>query len=315
MAPVRVARRAFSLCATFALAAAACLPGVAGAQDLADDAPRGTLTFGYQGVHTRGSLDGGGNDTPFLANLETDIHSLTLGIDYRVAGRWSVHAALPFIRKRAVNDPGAHNANRLVEVHPDSPFLDDGSYHGNWQDWEVGVAYHASLGRFEVRPQLTLLIPSHDYPFFGSAATGQRLRSLLLGFDAERRIGRSNFHYGFGYSYEFVEPVLGTRPNRQHLRLNGRYDFSPDWSATVFVVGRKGHGLDPGIFPAEAAKGSALWYQHDRLLRHNYGLAGVSVAWRFAEAWTVSASTAGMAWGDSIHDIRGLYGLALARDF
>jgi hypothetical protein len=43
----------------------------------------------------------------------------------------------------------------------------------------------------------------------GSAATGQRLKRLRLGFDASRRLGRSNFHYSAGYSYELVEEVLG----------------------------------------------------------------------------------------------------------
>lgn len=310
-------------------ASAACLAALATAPGLAADfdppsglldpgAPeprRGLLTLGLQAVHTRGSLDGSGSDIPFLARLETDSRTLILGVDYRFAPRWSVQASLPHIRKRAVNDPGAHDPTALADPRPASEFLDDGRYRGTWQDWQIGLTYHTEMAGFELRPHAVLSYPATAYRFFGSAAPGQRLARLRLGFDASRRLGRSNLHYAFGYSYEFVEEVLDTHLDRHHLRLSVRYDFSPTWSASVFAVGRRGHGRDPGVFFAERGRGSELWFQHDRLLAHNHGLAGIGASWRFHENWWLAASTSRMVWGDSIHDIRYAHEVRIARAF
>lgn len=276
---------------------------------------RGWISLGFQAVHTRGSLDGSGGDLPFLRDLQTDSRSLTLSVDYRLDERWSVNAALPYIRKRAVNDRGFHNPARLAVPRPDSKFLDDGDYHGTWQDWQLGVTYHTDFAGFDVRPHAVLTYPSRDYTFFASAAAGQRLGRLRLGFDISRRLGSSNFHYSAGYSYELVEKVLGNNLDKQHLRLSGRYDVSPQLSASVFAVGRRGRGLDPAIFLRESRLGSELWYQHDRLLRHNYGLAGIGVAWRFNDVWSISGSTSRMVWGDSIHDIKYAHEMQVTRGF
>jgi hypothetical protein len=44
------------------------------------------------------------------------------------------------------------------------------------------------------------------------------------------------------------------------------------------------------------------WCQHDRLLRQNFGLAGVGATWQFGERWALSGLRSWMVWGDSIHD-------------
>ena len=321
MARIRLPGR-WSALGVVLLASLSLWPASGHAQEILDlsggtdaEAPRGTIRLGFQSWHTRGSFDGHGGEQAARADLETDSDSLTVGLDYRLTAHWSVHASIPYIRKRAVHDGGGHDPAKLQQPHPESQFLDDGRFRGTWQDWELGIAYDTTLAGFELRPQLTLLQPSHDYTFFGSAAPGQRLRSVLLGFDASRRLGRSNFHYSVGYSYEWVERVLALRPNRQHFRLSGRYDFSPTWSARADAVRRKGTGVDPLSLPPEARAGSELWYQHDRMLRHDYTIATAGLSWRFAPMWSASASTGRMVGGNSIHHLRSLYVLELAREF
>ncbi|CAN5672334.1 hypothetical protein BH23PSE2_BH23PSE2_08770 [soil metagenome] len=289
-------------------------PGTASAFD-APRASRGSISLGFQAVHTQGSLDSSGGDLAFLRDLTTDVRSMTVAVDYRLDERWSVNASLPFISKRAVNDIGAHNPALLAQPRTDSQFLDDGRYHGTWQDWQLGVTYHTRLGGFNVRPHAVLVYPSHDYTFFASAAPGQRLKRLRLGFDASRRLGRSNFHYSAGYSYELVEKVLGYDFDKHYVRLSGRYDLSPQWSVNVFASGRRAQGLDPSVFFRERALGSELWYQHDRLLRQNYGFAGVGATWRFDETWAISASTSQMVWGDTIHDVKYAHEVQVTRGF
>jgi hypothetical protein len=284
--------------------------------DLASPAPaRGWITLGFQALRSEGSLDGGGDDLPFLRDLSTDTRSLMLGIDYRLNQRWSLQASLPYIRKRSRNDPGAHDPTALARPRPASEFIDDGSYHGTFQDWQLGATYHTTLAGLDLRPHVVLTYPAQDYVFFASAAAGQRLARLRLGFDASRRWGSSNAHYAAGYSYELVERVLGYNLDKHHFRASGRYDFSPALSASVFVNARRGHGAQPSDFFADRPQGNERWFQHDRLLRQNFGLAGLGATWRLDERWALSASRSWMVWGDSIHDTDYAYEVLVQRAF
>lgn len=278
-------------------------------------AARGWISLGYQATASKGSLDAGGDQFPFLSELETNSHSMIVSVDYRLDPRWSVHASLPYVRKRAQNDPGSHDPTALASPRPASEFIDDGSYHSTWQDWQLGVTYHAALAGFEVRPHAVVTYPSRDYVFFASAAAGQRLARFRLGFDVSRRIGMSNAHYGFGYSYELVERILDRNLDKQHLRLTTRYDFSPELSASLFGNARRGNGAIPSDFFRDRPLGNERWYQHDRLLRQNFGFAGVGITWRLDPRWALFGARSWMVWGDSIHDVTYAYEMQLSRAF
>lgn len=251
---------------------------------------------------------------------------MNLGIEYWLGDHWSVHASLPFIGKRALNDPGNHDQSLLAVPHPESDCIDDGRYHSAWQDWQLGLTHHASVGAPDIAAHLVLTYPSHDYIFFASAPVGQGLKKLRIGADVSRRLGRSNLHYSLGYSYEFVErirdiPVGGVQQgninaDNQYLRLSVRYDFSPRLSARVFANRRTGKGLDNNdVNRIDPAHVSELWYQHDWLLQYNYAIAGLGSTWRFNEQWSVSASAATMVWVRVNHDMKYAYELQLLRDF
>lgn len=320
----RARRRALGL-ALLWLAACAGARAQAPADDWSFDggmdgaAGHGQVSIGFQVAHTRGLVSNTGLE--FSPDLATDVRNLAFGIDYWLSGRWSLHASIPFVRKRAVNDLGLHDQRRLDVPHPESPFIDEGRYHGAWQDWSLGVAYHAWLGPFEVTPHAYLTIPSHDYVFFASAPVGQGLRKLRLGADAAQRLGRSNFHYSVGYSYEFVErirsgPVHGVNTDNQYLRLAAWYDASPQLSLRVFGNRRVGKGLtNEDMNRLDPDKRTEWWYQHDRLLQFNYAIAGAGATWRFDDRWAVSVSGATMVWVRVNHKLRYAYEVQLVRSF
>lgn len=297
------------------------LPSHAHDEDWSADTPgghsprgRGQISIGFQTAHTESLVDQ--NGVAFYDDLQTDLESISISIDYWIADRWSVHASLPFIRKRAFDPVRNHDQSRLDEPHPESAFIDDGRYHGAWQDWTLGVQYHAVLGGFQVRPHLYITWPSHDYVFFASAAVGQNLWKARLGADVSRRVGRSNLHYSLGYSYEFVERVLGVDADRQHLRLSAWYDFSPRWALRAFAHARKGKGLtNADVRGRDPTLTSELWYQHDRLLTYDYAIAGLGSTFRFDERWSVSASAATMVWVRVNHDMKYAYDMQLTRSF
>lgn len=314
--------------ATSLLCAAACGNACAQAQgaDWTFDSPgegsaagHGRISVGFQAAHTEGLVNHAGYQ--FGRDLATDVRNINLGIDYWLGEDWSVHASLPFISKRALRDPGRHDQKRLIVPHPESTYIDDGLYHGAWQDWSLGVTYHAALGAFEVTPHAYFTYPSHDYIFFASAPVGQGLKKLRVGADLSQRLGRSNFHYSAGYSYEFVEqvrdgPVRDVNTDNQYLRLSAWYDFSPQLSARVFANRRTGNGLtNADMNRLDRAQRTEWWYQHDRLLQYNYAIAGLGSNWRFNELWSVSASAATMIWVRVNHDLKYAYELQLLRNF
>ena len=284
----------------------------------------GHVSFGLQGAHTEGLVSGTGEH--FNEALTTDVRSMSLGVEYWLGEHWSVHARLPFISKRALNDPGRHDQKHLAVPHPESAFIDDGHYHSAWQDWQLGLTYQTTVGMFDVASHMVLTYPSHDYIYFASAPVGQGLRKLRMGADVSQRIGQSNLHYSAGYSYEFVERIENIQVNgieqgnintdNQYLRLSAWYDFSPQLSVRLFGNRRTGKGLSNNdVNRIDRAQKSELWYQHDRLLRYNYAIAGLGTTWRFNERWSISASAATMVWVRVNHNMKYAYDLQLLREF
>lgn len=300
------------------LASLALLPAVAFAgpddfdlsQWTSTEQNRGRITIGFQSAHTDGGVDGEGNPGP---GVRTDTHNLLLALDYHFKPKWSLHVSLPYVHKRSLGDPGLHNPALLARPR-DGEFLDDGDWHGAWQDWQFGTTYHGHWRGFAVRPHAVLTWPSHDYTFFASAAPGRRLKSLRVGADISRRIGRSNVHWSTGYSYEFVENVMGMSLDKQHYRLSTRWDLSPTWSLNAFATARYSQGIEPRDLAGMVPR-SELWYQHDRLLEHNYVLAGIGATWRFGEHWALSGSTSRPLHAESMHRLRSTWDVLLSRSF
>ena len=313
-----VATIAFGLAAAGVLAlASAAMPGRAGAAGLDGldfDTPsgaegdRGRVTVGFQSVYTDGGVDGDGDAGP---GVRTDTRNLLLALDYRFAEHWSVHLSLPYIVKRSLGDPGLHDPARLAAPY-DGEFLDDGDWHGAWQDWQLGVTYLGHWHGFDVRPHAVLTWPSHDYTYFASAAPGRHLRKLRVGADVSRRFGRTNLHWSAGYSYEFVEEVLGRNLDKHHYRLSTRWDLSPAWSLDAFANARYSNGITPADLAGQVPR-SELWHHHDQLLRHNYVLAGLGASWRFADRWALSASSAWPVRADRMPRVRHAWDLQLSR--
>lgn len=311
--PFRVA--ACALAAALSLAPAAACADESGSISLdlgldADTHKRGRISIGLQSIHTDGNVDGSGNPVP---GVSTDTRNLLLALDYRLTGRWWLHVSMPYVVKRSLNDPGLHNVRFLAQPR-DSNFIDDGDWHGAWQDWQVGVNYDGHWRGLAVRPHAILTWPSHDYVFFASAAPGRYLKSLRLGADIGRRFGQSNVHWSVGYSYEFVEEVLDRDLDRQHYRLAARWDVSPAWSVSAFANARYSNGIRPSDLAGKVPF-SELWYQHDRLLRQNYVLGGLGATWRMNDDWAVSLASAWPIESDSMHRIRQAWDLQLSRSF
>lgn len=175
------------------------------------------------------------------------------------------------------------------------------------------MSYHTQWRRFQVEPQVTLELPTHNYTFFSNAAIGQDLWKLDLALDFSRQIEASNLYYTFGYSYVVIQQTLGKNVNKNHLRGSMGYFFTPQLSARVFANGSYGKGHDSSDPLGNPT--SEEWYHHDQTARHNYAIAGIGATYQLNDAYSLSLSAATMVWGRTVDDLKHVYEIELSRSF
>jgi len=240
-------------------------------------------------------------------------HILYLEFSYALTDRWQLSAGLPYINNR-YNGPGRHDPLMLVPPRPEVPYIDDGKFHSDFQDYFVGVSYLWIHSPVIVEPFAHLTIPSRDYPHFGNAAVGQNLWKAEFGVDLTKFMPFSNWFYRFGTSYTFVEKTLGVSVN--HFRFDGEagYFFTDAISANLFVQTRLGRGDDATAFPP-SSRTDERWYQHDRTTRHNYANMGVGADWFFHENYQLSGSVFTTLWGKSVQLVDLAWAMEITRYF
>lgn len=263
-------------------------------------------------------------------------NSAQLRLDYGLTGRVAVHVTVPFIDKRyrgdvphdtgtydGDDDPHASRVAAAADGGPLSPqqdgpsVVDDGDWHGTWQDWGVGVRWNWKQRPWMLTPFATYSQPMRDYTFYGHAAAGTRQRRLALGLAFGRQFGpRFPKLYAQGqYSYTFVEEVLDVPVDYSTLNLELGYFFTPRWSARVFANYRKTHGgLEfPIDFPPP--RNDERWLHHDRIQRIDYLNVGLGAGFKVDDKWSVSGNWMTTAWGENGHAIHNAVSIGVTRSF
>lgn len=282
------------------------LSGTAVAQEQSDS--HLYFSVGYQFIH----VDGFESTIGELPIGTTDTHSLNFELHWQFNGRWGLSAGLPLIRKR-YEGPGAHNPSAIIPPQ-DAEFIDDGQYHTSFQDLHLELRYLWKTRPVVIEPFVALGVPSTDYPFFAHAAVGQNLWKFDVGASFTWLPVLSDFYYSLDVSRVFVEKTLGT--NIDHWRIDGTvgYFFSPDLSGRVFLMVKEGNGRDfPDEFPTP--RNTPYWYQHDRMVKHNYINAGAGIDWAFSNDYELSFSALTMVHADNVHIVEYAFNVELSTAF
>ena len=58
-----------------------------------------------------------------------------------------------------------------------------------------------------------------------------------------------------------------------------------------------------------------MWYQHDRLVKHNYANAGVGLDWTFNEKYDLSAAVFTQIWAEQVHTMDYSFAVSLSRSY
>ena len=214
-----------------------------------------SIRLEYQFIRT-GSFT---TDTVDFDYWTTDTQVALLSGDYAINDRWTVFAALPYVRKRfnAAPDPNnpfhppngdPHNPNDpywIDFVPPDKRFWDDGDYHGAFQDFSIGVSYRIARGPWTLHPYVSYGVPASDYPFFAKSAIGLNLWTVPVGIAFNYVPYFSDWHFDGNVAYVISEKPLGRNVDYWLGDLSAGYGQSRVENRSGSLLGGSGRQVEP----------------------------------------------------------------------
>jgi len=272
------------------------------------DEPRGSFAISFQFIHTDG-FEGTQGTVPLGT---TDARTINFDLLYQVSDRWAVEFGIPLVSKRYRGE--FPHVPAALDPPKDAPFIDTGDYHTYFQDWRLGVFYRLLETPVHIEAFAAYGVPSNDYPFYAQSAVGQRLNKFDVGFTFGYTPPISDAYYHLDISRVFVERTLGV--SIDHWRINGEagYYFGPRLSGFGFFMLKEGDGLEfPDDFPPPRT--TEWWYQHDRMVKHNYINVGLGLRWALNDRYQLDLAAMTMVHADQVHIMKYAVNIGLSRSF
>src|SRR5262245_47492779 len=218
------------------LALALVAPAAVRAQAYVPDKGEGAVAILYQNQFVeRHSLDDG---SP-LYRGSTRTHVLAVDFAYGLTDRLALNLALPFVTSDYLGQA----------IHREPQFgrtsaIDGGGYYGTFQDARLDLRSNAiNRSSGVVTPYVTILVPVHDYDYFGHNAAGRRLTEVQLGAYVSRSLNRVPGMILQGrFAQVIPQSVAGYRVFR--TQMDGEVAYFVRQSLRVFgvVIGQVSHG-------------------------------------------------------------------------
>jgi hypothetical protein len=254
------------------------------------------VSVAFQSVRSDPQLDGtGATGDP----LETwNSQALIWHAEYGLRDRIAVHASLPLMM------------TRYVGSNPHSDY-DDGTYHGAFQDFYLGVRYGVVQSpRFALAPFVEVVIPSHRYESRVQSAPGRDVRVLLVGAAVGAFLDDvlPGLYFQTRISHGFAQEVVDIRPNRTGIDSAIGYFVNPRLGVQFIQTFQYAHNgmwfiFNP-VFDAHITGGGEIkdehWINHDRLLRGRVVTLGGGMTYALNESVGLFASATTAAWGRSL---------------
>jgi len=275
--------------------------------------PKGEASFslGYGNVfvnrHYLGTGDNPGD------NVESDYghirsQSFAIGLTYGVTNRLAVSVGLPFVDTKYYGTAGQNFFPHTIPV-------DDGDYHGTFQDYRIALAYQAFNGSVAVAPFVAAVVPSHAYTSFAHAAAGRDLREYLLGASVGGRLDRflTGSYFEATYSYAFVERLMNIHHDRSDASLELGYFLTPSLALRGVGTGHYTHG---GIaFQSPQTTPPELFPIHDRIDKSSAINLGGGLTYTLTGSTTLYASYLTQVQGRGGHKIKDTLGFGVSYSF
>jgi lipopolysaccharide assembly outer membrane protein LptD (OstA) len=247
----------------------------------------------------------------------SDTHVLLLSGVWSINERWKIWGSLPYVRKRQeANTYGVHNpATDFFEyTPPDLRFVDDGKYHGGFQDFTAGVKYLALDGPFSVSPFVSYGVPTSNYPIYGSAIRGRGLRELHLGVSMEFLPYFSDWLFHADVAYAISERELGVDLNYWWAHFSASYYVTPRFLPRVFVRTRRAPNALSSDYVTENYDSEIGW-RHDQTLKHNFVDAGIGFDYIINNRYDIAGTYYKTIDAEDLLEIDHAFTFALTRRF
>lgn len=230
-------------------------------------------------------------------------NAVVLSSDFAPTKRIAISFSLPYMDGKYA---GAY-PHELVRGQPDTVVpVDDGSYHGGFQDFRFTVRYALTPNHsWQITPLFQVTVPSHAYPSFGHAAIGLDEHEYRGGVNVGRRLDPFlprafvQGQYAFGAS-----PLVAANiaPKRSYGELQFGYLVSRRFTvqaSSVLLYSHNGIDLDYNLFPDNLTEEQYL--NHDRISRSRLLDVAGSIAYQANASSNVYVSVGHSLWGINGH--------------
>lgn len=274
----------------------------------------GAFSVDYQHLYIRYHADSHGNKQ-IPGTIRN--RSVFFDVDYGLTDRLAISANAAYKSNRYDEriHGSAHNPGSLDHDHGES-FLDDGSYHAGWQDWNVGLRYRWLEKPFLVTPYIAYGHPLRDYTTFAHATVGSGQARLEIGVNAGARFpGRAqNLYWQAGYGYAVMQKRDNRRVNHSTFSAELGYLFTPKLAVRGTVSARKTYnGLD---FPDDYGnRHDETFFHHDQNVRDDFVNVGVGASYQFNDRYSGYATVGHTVWGENTHLVDYALTVGVSRSF
>jgi hypothetical protein len=232
----------------------------------------------------------------------TYLDAVFVNTDLSLTDKLAVSVSMPFIAGKYVG-PFPH---MLVRGDPSTAVaLDDGTYHGGFQDFRFNVRYALSQRALKIAPFFQAAIPSHAYPTLGHAATGFDEKEYRVGVSVGRRLDPIlpkafvQGQYAFG-----MTPVVAANiaPKRSYAELQFGYLLNRRITlqgSSVLTWSHTGIDFDYNLFPNNLTDEQYL--NHDRIARGKLLDTSGSIAYQVNRSTNFFVSVGHSFYGTNAH--------------
>jgi hypothetical protein len=257
----------------------------------------GSFSLGFSHVFATTHIDYQGHP---LSPGDMTWNTFSSDLSYSVSNRLAVRVNLPFVLSKY---DGAFPHPRVAG----RTFLDDGAWHGTFQDFLTEIRFRVTHGSLAVTPFASLIVPSHAYEYYGHPAAGRDLVEGQFGVAAARLLDPllPNAYVQLRYMFGIPEKVLGISHDRSQLAFDAGYLIGAAF--TVRALGTWQHTYGGWRVPIDwPARTSVEFQVHDQVAQADYFRLGGAVSYSVTSAIDVNLYGYGTAYARSDVNMKGL---------
>ena len=271
------------------------LPLLAAGQAWVPAKGEGTATLTLQDNFVKNHLGSGGERLE-VGHIRTFI--LVQDIDFGITNKLAMNVSIPFV------------LSKYYGPRPHQLPVDDGNYHGNFQDVRINVRYNLRARPLSITPFVALGVPSNDYIYFAHSAAGTNQREYVFGSSFGRGLEPvlSRAYIQGLYAFLIPEAVVGIRTYRSRVDWDFGYFVSRRFAIRTvggLQIGHSGFGVghsltDRGDFPVRNPS-NEHWRHHDQTSRISYLNVGGGASFAVTKSWSAFAVLTTTVWGRNGH--------------